>query len=279
MKLLLVDDEAGIREGLAALLRRRGHEVLTAGDCAKARELLDGDDVDLVITDWRLPDGRAAEFIARSTGPVVAMSGHPEEVAGYQAIHEVLTKPVQIGRLLAVIARYEPAASAMSAPLPADVSRLIADARAVLKTDGHLEDDGTFVLLRAPLADESQLAGLRRLGGDLRVLAPRGQPVVELRWCRDGRPAADMPVVRPDDRWPLVPQFAVDLHGTGLSVRGFEACLDRAREHRAQGRSVHLLNVPDSLLSWASDQGRADDMPMRAAVGPRLPAVLADLWS
>jgi DNA-binding NtrC family response regulator len=48
---LLVDDEPGIREGLAMLLRRRGFEVHTAGDCATAAERLANQTFDVVVTD------------------------------------------------------------------------------------------------------------------------------------------------------------------------------------------------------------------------------------
>ena len=72
MRCLLVDDEPGIREGLAMLLRRRGYEVQTAGDCAEARARLDAQSFDIVVTDWRLPDGFASSFVDGCPCPVLA---------------------------------------------------------------------------------------------------------------------------------------------------------------------------------------------------------------
>ena len=279
MKLLLVDDEPGIREGLAALLRRKGHEVITAANCRDARECLDTRDMDLVLTDWRLSDGIAEEFVVRATCPVVAMSGHPEEVEGHQAIRQVLTKPVAPSRLTEVIASFAQASTPAAAAIPKDVALLVASARGELGSGLELEDDGVFVTVRAPLADAEALARLRQLGGDLRVLRQVGVTLIELRWCRDGRPAPDMIVAQPEGAWPEVAEYAVDFDDTGVTGPAFGACLDRYLEQRRRGRTVHFLNVPDSLLSWATDQGRTDDMPMRSAGGPRLPAVLADLWS
>lgn len=295
MKLLLVDDEPGIREGLAALLRRKGHEVVTAGDCARAAGLLAGGgaaDFDLVLTDWRLPDGIAADFLAGVDCTAIAMTGHPEEVRGrHPALRDVLTKPVKPAVLLETISALhpEPAPSDAGDELPRDVARLVESARALLP-GLTVEDDGTFVTARAPLpealADDEAIAELSQLGGDLRILAPAGVATAEVRWCRDGRPDPGIPVAAPAGAWPDAPEFAVDFAATPdpaiatpRSAALFQRCLDRAVEARGRGRTVHFLNVPDSLLSWASDQGRGDDMPMRAMVGPRLPAVLADLWS
>lgn len=284
MKLLLVDDEPGIREGLALLLQRRGHEVVTAADCARAGELLalhdGGAGFDLVLTDWRLPDGVAAGFLRGIGCPAIAMSGHPEEVAARADVRAVLTKPVAIGDLLASLAARESelAGASASAPLPKDVAALVARARALLGRDPAIDDDGTFVTLRAPLGGDHAIPALLELGGDLRVLTPGGVDTVEIRWCRDGRPDPSLPVCRPEDAWPAGPEFAVDF-AAGSPITAFARCLDRAAALRAAGRTVHFLNVPDPLLSWTSDQGRDADLPMRAAVGPRLPAVLADLWS
>lgn len=285
MNCLLVDDEPGIREGLAALLRRKGHEVHTAGDCAAAAARLAERSFDLVITDWRLPDGTAAQFVIDCPCPVVAVSGHPEEVERHPAVREVLTKPVGPARLLEVIAATvsRPEAPAVVGPeaLPRDARQVV---QAVLRQLGHgqpveLEDDGTFVVLRAPLADDGILPALAELGGDLRVLAPSGRARLELRLCRDGRPDAGLRVVRPEAAWPEEHEFAVDFDGTGIDVAMFARCLDRASELRHRGMRVHFLNVPDPLHFWASGQGRAHDMPMKEKVGPRLPVVLADLWS
>ena len=115
MKCLLVDDEDGIRDGLAALLRLRGHEVRTAADRRSALAMLHDQTFDVLLTDWRLPDGDAADLIATATCPVVAASGHPEEVRGGDRLFAVLQKPIAPARLFCVLgevaARTSPALS------------------------------------------------------------------------------------------------------------------------------------------------------------------------
>lgn len=278
MKLLLVDDEPGIREGLAALLRRKGHEVATAGDGARASELLAAGEFDAVLTDWRLPDGPASRFLGRCGCPVVAMSGHPEEVE-HHTLRAVLQKPVTPSTLLTTLADLAaPVSEAAETALPVDVAALVAAAERLL---GPLTvvDDGAFVRVHAPLPGEDALLALADLGGDHRVLSRGGRAFVEILWCRDGRPDPTLPVVAPAAGWPDAPEFAVDFHGAELAPPAFGACIERATAARARGRTVHFLNVPASLLSWATSHGKAHDMPMKATVGPRLPAVLADLWS
>ena len=77
MRCLLVDDEPGIREGLAMLLRRRGFEVVTAADCAAAQACLDEQSFDVVVTDWRLPDGVALAFLRDCEVPAIAVPANP----------------------------------------------------------------------------------------------------------------------------------------------------------------------------------------------------------
>lgn len=280
MKLLLVDDEPGIREGLAALLRRKGHEVATAGDGDRAGELLATGEFDAVVTDWRLPDGPASRFLGRCGCPVIAMSGHPEEVE-HHTLRAVLQKPVTPSTLLGTLADLvAPATVEAEAPqpLPVDVAALVAAAERLLGPSTVI-DDGAFVRVQAPLSDDAVFQALAELGGDHRVLSRAGGPVVEVLWCRDGRPEPTLPVATPSGRWPDANEFAVDFHGTDLAPAAFGACIDRATAERSRGRTVHFLNVPEALLFWATSHGKAHDMPMKAPVGPRLPAVLADLWS
>ena len=287
MKCLLVDDEPGIREGLAALLRRRGHEVRTAGDCEGALSALEHRDYDLVVTDWRLPDGTAQRFLAECPCPVVAVSGHPEEVVPHPVVSVVMTKPVAPQRLLEVLAeagcrREEPPPAGDDfADVALDVQRVIERAMAEIRDafDVEIVDDGTFVVLRAELADERAVSRLATLGGDLRVLGSRRRPVAELRLFRDGRPDRETPVVRPADPWPDNPVIAVDFDGTELTPREFATCLDRAGSFVARGGTVQFLNLPDALRALASDWGRSHELPMREKIGPRLPEVLTDLWS
>lgn len=187
MKLLLVDDEAGIREGLALLLRRRGHDVRTAIDCASARAALaDGLGYDALVTDWRLPDGVAGDFLALAHCPVVAISGHPDEIGDGHALAEVLTKPVLPSRLAAVLAALAPPPTAAPLqPLPpaaaAALASLVAGWPAAATV--RLYDDGVLATLVADLP-AGVAAPAVVPGGELAV-ARRGDGVrVTCRWRR-----------------------------------------------------------------------------------------------
>lgn len=289
MKCLLIDDEPGIREGLAALLRRRGHEVRTAGDVQAALAQLASQPFELVITDWRLPDGVAESVVRASTVPVIAISGHPEEVTPLPQLREVLTKPVGPQQLIERVAAFAaeaaaavalPTPSAETAPqLPVDLRHCIDAGLALLQAEScELVDDGVFVTVRCPLPSDDRLPALEALGGDLRVLTPGGHPTIEWRLYRDARPDSAM-VTKPGASWPATGDVAVDFDGAVVTPADFDLLLRAVVEARAAGRAVHFLNVPPHLRFLAEVSGTGHDMPKRTAPGPRLAAVLADLWS
>jgi len=61
-KILIVEDEAPIREMIAFHLGRAGFETLEAADCGAARELLANEQPDLALIDWMLPDMSGLEL-------------------------------------------------------------------------------------------------------------------------------------------------------------------------------------------------------------------------
>ena len=65
--ILLVEDERELREVLALGLRRAGYPVEVAGSVAGADELLQQKRYELVIADWRLPDGNGIDLADRAT--------------------------------------------------------------------------------------------------------------------------------------------------------------------------------------------------------------------
>lgn len=62
-KLLIVDDELGMRQFLTHLLQREGHEVRVAATGAEALQILRDDPADLVISDVRMPDISGIELL------------------------------------------------------------------------------------------------------------------------------------------------------------------------------------------------------------------------
>lgn len=83
-RILLVEDEPGVREITSRMLARRGYEVIVAAEPKQALELASRVDFDLLVTDVVLPgmDGQrlAAELRSRKPGlRVVYVSGYPRD--------------------------------------------------------------------------------------------------------------------------------------------------------------------------------------------------------
>lgn len=62
---LLVDDEANILSALQRTLRREGYEILTAPSGAEGLSLLATHDVQVVVSDQRMPEMNGTEFLSR----------------------------------------------------------------------------------------------------------------------------------------------------------------------------------------------------------------------
>lgn len=61
--ILIVDDDDGVRENLAELFELVGYSIVTAGSASEAMQKLDGHDVDLLLTDYRMPGPNGSELI------------------------------------------------------------------------------------------------------------------------------------------------------------------------------------------------------------------------
>jgi DNA-binding NtrC family response regulator len=112
--LLVVDDEKNIRDGLAAALKMDGYEVETAQDGAAAWKRFGLGDIDLVITDLRMPGLSGEELLERiETGspgvPVIVLTGHGTVENAVEAMrngaYDFLTKPLDLDRLSLLVKR------------------------------------------------------------------------------------------------------------------------------------------------------------------------------
>jgi len=111
-RILVAEDDAGMRESLSRALRREGFEVLQAEDGAAALEALRRHPADLLIADLRMPglDGlellRAAKLVAPET-EVIVISGHGtiEEAvdAMKEGAYDFLTKPFDRAPLIRAV--------------------------------------------------------------------------------------------------------------------------------------------------------------------------------
>ena len=109
MKILVVDDEKGIRESLRWSLEDEGFEVLLAENGYKALELLKGTSVDVVVLDLLLPDIDGLDVLRKIKKhypeiPVIVMSGHGTIETAVKSIklgaYNFLEKPISLDELM-----------------------------------------------------------------------------------------------------------------------------------------------------------------------------------
>ena len=62
-KILVVDDETGLRRNIVCFLERRGHEAIGASSVHEARKILEQTTVDVMLTDLKLGDGDGIELV------------------------------------------------------------------------------------------------------------------------------------------------------------------------------------------------------------------------
>lgn len=112
-RLLIVDDEPLIRSGIRDGLSERG-DVEIAGECGSVSEALDflrSDEVDLVLLDVELPDGKGFDVIRRMgpdrMPPVVFVTAYDKYAIQAFEVNAVdyLLKPFDQSRLLASVDR------------------------------------------------------------------------------------------------------------------------------------------------------------------------------
>ena len=107
--LLIVEDEAIIRQALRRLLERHGHQVEEAGSIGEAKESR-LEDKDLVIADLRLPDGAGTELIELGEGtPVLIMTSYASVRSAVQSMKmgavDYISKPFDHEEMVLLVER------------------------------------------------------------------------------------------------------------------------------------------------------------------------------
>lgn len=110
-KLLIIDDERGIRNTLREILADEGHEVEVAENGKQGLEMAQAKTFDLIYSDIKMPEMDGLEVLkALKEGeeaidtPIVMISGHGDVETAVQALkigaYDFLLKPLDLNRIL-----------------------------------------------------------------------------------------------------------------------------------------------------------------------------------
>jgi len=114
IKILIVDDEPGVRFGIREYLVTRGYRAEDTNCCRGAEDLFRTMNPDVAIIDYLLPDGTALDLLPRLKAidpavPLIVLTGHGSIDLAVRAMKEgaeqFLTKPVDLSTLLVILER------------------------------------------------------------------------------------------------------------------------------------------------------------------------------
>ncbi len=134
MKILVVDDEPGLRKSLSLLLSEEGYEVAAEGSPTAALELAKTERFDIIISDVRMPEMDGLQLLqrlreARVPSLVIMMSAYGSEDAAVAAMrdgaYDYISKPFRPEEVLLVLRKAEERESLRGrvASLSAEVAR------------------------------------------------------------------------------------------------------------------------------------------------------------
>ena len=113
-KVLVVDDESGVRFGIRDFLEQHGYEIEEAESCQDAQNLFRTSRPDIVIADYMMPDGTALDLLPKlkeidAAIPLLVLTAHGSIDLAVRAIKEgaeqFLTKPLELQTLLVILQR------------------------------------------------------------------------------------------------------------------------------------------------------------------------------
>lgn len=110
-RILLADDQKGVRHAIRYLLELDDHEVTEACDGKEAFEFFCAGQFDLVITDYAMPEMAGNDLAARiktliPAQPVLMITGYTQGIIdGANPVDAVLNKPFSFQDLRGTIAR------------------------------------------------------------------------------------------------------------------------------------------------------------------------------
>src|SRR5260370_40491344 len=110
-KILIVEDEDGLRQGLEINLRHENYETVTAADGEEALRLFHAENPDLVLLDLMLPKKSGFEVLDHirklSKGPVILLTARGQETYKDRGLRgaadDYVTKPFGLQELFARI--------------------------------------------------------------------------------------------------------------------------------------------------------------------------------
>ncbi len=113
-RILVVDDERSLRTTLSKVLVDEGHSALTADSAREAVRLHERELLDLVILDWKLPDGGGLDVLSRMLDrdpdlPVIIITAFPDVKNAVKAMKhgafDYIVKPFDLDELLVLVER------------------------------------------------------------------------------------------------------------------------------------------------------------------------------
>lgn len=167
-RVLVVDDEPDLRTLYELTLLREGHRVQAAGSLAEAREQLERQTFDVIITDMRLPDGMGLELlreISSSRRPersiMITAYGSAENAveALKSGAFDYLTKPVDLKQFRSVVA--SALQSPVAAPFVQPASLPATTETAPSQSDAPSHDQGAQALARL-VGESASMRGVKQ---------------------------------------------------------------------------------------------------------------------
>ena len=268
---LVVDDEAAVRRVLALALRSQGHTILEADDGVRALEVLAERDVDLVITDWRMPrmsgDELLAEVQRRHPGiDVIMMTGYGSIESAVQAMQagaaDYMTKPLDLNAVREkVTLRMAERSARLSVPTVSPMEPLIRLSKAITQSQTVHMLNGAMDVVKPPCPPRTpghpRRAAARRPNGAFAV-RPNSRRLAAAAVARLEEVAAQPePWTFVDAEGRTLGPSTREAAGLLVPLAGERVVVGSLTLLRAEGASPYTREDARSLRFLAHETGRA----------------------